>query len=233
MSWSIFAFVFLPDTPMNASFLTQQEKVFWVKRLASNKTGIVNNVWKWDQVVEAVIDPKTWLIFFFNIAINIPNGGRFLSVSTKCILTSGLTSTTGLTTFNGIIIKNLGFTSVQSSLLAMPTGVMSTLASIGFSLLAAKWYDRRCLVAMIACGIPITGTAVLYGVSRSTVSAQLVGLYLVRTSFYHLDFTLLIAIVLYLLRSVLCWNIACSSEHRRPYEEKCSVRYFIRWLCCG
>ncbi|KAL1607858.1 hypothetical protein SLS60_002796 [Paraconiothyrium brasiliense] len=163
MSWSIFAFIFLPDTPMNAFFLTQQEKVFWVQRLAGNKTGIVNNVWKWDQVLEAVIDPKTWLIFFFNIAINIPNGG--------------------LTTFNGIIIKNLGFTSVQSSLLAMPTGVMSTLASIGFSFLAAKWNDRRCFVTMIACVIPIVGTGVLYGVSRSNVPAQMVGLYLCYTYF--------------------------------------------------
>ena len=83
MSWSIFAFIFLPDTPMNAFFLTQQEKVFWIRRLAGNKTGIVNSVWKWDQVWEAVLDPKTWLIFFFNIAINIPNGGMHSSLIAK------------------------------------------------------------------------------------------------------------------------------------------------------
>ena len=76
MAWSIFAFVFLPDTPMNAFFLTHQEKVFWIQRLSGNKTGIVNNLWKWEQVLEAIVDPKTWLIFFFNIAINIPNGGK-------------------------------------------------------------------------------------------------------------------------------------------------------------
>ena len=81
MAWSIFAFIFLPDTPMNAFFLTHQEKVFWIQRLAANKTGIVNNQWKWDQVLEAVIDPKTWLIFFFNIAINIPNGGKYFPLS--------------------------------------------------------------------------------------------------------------------------------------------------------
>lgn len=84
----------------------------------------------------------------------------------------------GLITFNGIIIQNLGFTSIESSLLAMPTGVMSTLASIFFSILAAKWSNRRCLVCMIACLVPITGTAILYGVSRTAVGAQLVGLYL-------------------------------------------------------
>lgn len=61
---------------MNAFFLTHQEKVFWIQRLSGNKTGIVNSLWKWDQVLEAIVDPKTWLIFFFNIAINIPNGGK-------------------------------------------------------------------------------------------------------------------------------------------------------------
>lgn len=79
MAWSIFALIFLPNTPMDAFFLTKQEKIFWVQRLAENKTGIVNKKWKWDQAIEALIDSKTWLIFFFNIAINIPNGGRQLS----------------------------------------------------------------------------------------------------------------------------------------------------------
>jgi len=76
MAWSMFAFIFLPDTPMNAKFLTKNEKVYWVQRLAVNKTGIVNKTYKWRQALEAVSDPKTWIIFFFNIAINIPNGGK-------------------------------------------------------------------------------------------------------------------------------------------------------------
>jgi len=163
MAWSIFVFIALPDSPMNASFLTKEEKVFWVRRLSENKTGIVNKTWKWDQVREALMDPKTWIIFFFNISINIPNGG--------------------LTTFNGIIIKNLGFNAKQASLLSMPTGVMSTLASFTFSLIAAKWNNRRCLVTVFACSVPIIGTAILYGVHRTAISAQMVGLYLVYTYF--------------------------------------------------
>lgn len=60
---------------MTAFFLSDQEKHYAVQRLAENKTGIVNKQWKWDQALEAIIDPKTRIIFFFNIAINIPNGG--------------------------------------------------------------------------------------------------------------------------------------------------------------
>lgn len=76
MAWSIFVFFYMPATPMEAKFLTSEEKVFWISRLSSNRTGIENNVWKWDQAREALLDPKTWIIFFLNIAINIPNGGK-------------------------------------------------------------------------------------------------------------------------------------------------------------
>lgn len=61
---------------MNAFFLTDQEKYYAVQRLAENRTGIINKEWKWNQALEAAIDPKTWILFFFNIAINIPNGGK-------------------------------------------------------------------------------------------------------------------------------------------------------------
>ncbi|EOD45618.1 putative allantoate permease protein [Neofusicoccum parvum UCRNP2] len=96
-AWSLFVIFVLPATPMEAIFLSKEEKYHLVKRVATNKTGVANKEWKWSQVKEAFIDPKTWIIFFFNIAINIPNGG--------------------LTTFNSIIIANLGFSSVDASLL--------------------------------------------------------------------------------------------------------------------
>jgi ACS family allantoate permease-like MFS transporter len=163
MVWSIFAFIFLPDTPMTAWFLTKEQKYHAVRRLAENKTGVANDKWKWSQVKEAIMDPKTWIIFFFNIAINIPNGG--------------------LTTFGSIIIGNLGFTAVRASLLSMPTGVMSTLAAFVFSTIAAKWYNRRCLTTIIALLVPIVGTVVVYALPRSNVAGQMVGLYLLYTYF--------------------------------------------------
>ena len=60
-------------------------------------------------------------------------------------------------TFNGIIVNNLGFTAVQTSLLNMPTGIMSTLSAFIFSWVAAKWTNHRCLVTMIAASIPAIG----------------------------------------------------------------------------
>ncbi|EFE37673.1 MFS transporter, putative [Trichophyton verrucosum HKI 0517] len=159
MAWSIFALIFLPNSPMDARFLTDEEKYHAVKRLAENKTGIVNKRWKWNQVIEAVLDPKTWIIFLFNVAINIPNGG--------------------LITFGGILIKNLGFSPFQASLLNMPTGVMSTLSAFIFSSLAARWANRRCLVTMLAASVPVIGSIIVYTLKRTDIPAQIIGLYFV------------------------------------------------------
>ncbi|QKX64479.1 uncharacterized protein TRUGW13939_11653 [Talaromyces rugulosus] len=137
LAWSLVAVVYLPDTPMNAWFLSEQEKFYAISRQAENKTGIVNKTWKRQQAIEAVADPKTWIIFLFNIAINVPNGG--------------------LITFSGIIINNLGFSAVTTSLLNMPTGIMSTLSAFLFSWVAAKWTNRRCFVTIIAACIPAVG----------------------------------------------------------------------------
>lgn len=163
MAWSIVAFIFLPSTPMDAFFLNEREKSHMVNRLAANKTGIVNHTWKWAQVTEALADPKTWLLFFFNIAINVPNGG--------------------LTTFGGLIIQGLGYSGVEASLLTMPTGVMSTISSLIFSTIAAKWKDRRCLVVMLAALVPIVGTVVVSTLPRNNLGGQMVGLYLLYTYF--------------------------------------------------
>ncbi|KAJ4366156.1 hypothetical protein N0V83_007791 [Neocucurbitaria cava] len=162
-AWSLFVLWYMPATPMNAKFLSQEEIYHMVRRVAENKTGVENKEWKWYQVKEAFLDPKTWIIFFFNIAINIPNGG--------------------LTTFNGIIISNLGFSSVNASLLSMPTGVMSTLSAFIFSYIGAKWSNRRCLVTVAACIVPIIGTAVVYAVDRKNVAGQMIGIYLLYTYF--------------------------------------------------
>lgn len=156
--YSIFILFMLPDSPMNARFLTPQERYYAVQRLSENRTGIASRVWKWNQVLEAILDPKIWLIFLFNIAINIPNGG--------------------LITFGSIIIKELGFSSTRSALLTMPTGVMSTISGFVFGLMAAKWHNRRALCVAIALLLPLMGTALVYGLPRSNIAGQMVGLYL-------------------------------------------------------
>jgi hypothetical protein len=70
----------LPDSPTTASFLTDEEKLIAVERLKANKTGYKTTNIDGSQMLEAFIDPKTWLLAVLILASNIPNGG-FTTVS--------------------------------------------------------------------------------------------------------------------------------------------------------
>ena len=56
-------FFVLPDTPSNARFLSEHEKLVAVKRVAGNETGIKNKAFNTKQAVLAFYDPKTVLVF--------------------------------------------------------------------------------------------------------------------------------------------------------------------------
>ncbi|KAK8030256.1 hypothetical protein PG993_011547 [Apiospora rasikravindrae] len=158
---SVIMFFILPDSPLNTRFYTPEQKFHAVQRLAANRTGIAGNhrrgTWKWDQALEAVLDIRVWLIVLFNVVINIPNGG--------------------LQTFGSIIINDLGFGPLESSLLTMPFGVVATGGAWAFSYIAARWRNRRTLVASIALLLPILGTALVYGLPRDNIPGQMIGLY--------------------------------------------------------
>jgi len=73
--YAILVGIFLPDSPVRAKFLNKREKAIAIDRIRANQTGVENKVFKKEQMIEAFMDPKTWLMFFFNIFISMPNGG--------------------------------------------------------------------------------------------------------------------------------------------------------------
>jgi MFS family permease len=78
--WGILMLFRLPDSPTNAKFLTEEERAIALHRLASNKAGFKSNQINRDQIIEAFVDPKTYLLAVYILAANIPNGG-FTTVS--------------------------------------------------------------------------------------------------------------------------------------------------------
>jgi MFS family permease len=61
--WSIIFITFFPDLPSTTRFLTAEEKVVAVERVARNRSGVKNHTFKWYQVRQAARDPKTWMLF--------------------------------------------------------------------------------------------------------------------------------------------------------------------------
>lgn len=55
---------FLPDTPMQAKFLTDAEKLKLLRHMSVNMTGIVNRKFEISQVWEAIKDPQVFLLCF-------------------------------------------------------------------------------------------------------------------------------------------------------------------------
>lgn len=191
---------------MNARFLSEEEKYHATQRLAENRTGIANNdsSWKWDQALEAILDIKVWLVFLYNIAINIPNGG--------------------LLTFGSIIIQNLGFDALESSLLTMPFGVFATFGAWVFSFIAAKWTNRRTVVAALALLIPLLGTGLVYGLPRSLTPVQMFGLYLMYLYWRKFPLACTYHVLLTTLSSVHYLHLVAPGQHRGTYQESRHLR---------
>lgn len=65
----------VPDSQLNARWLTKQDRILAIARVRVNQQGIGNKHFKLYQAKEALLDPMTWAFFLFAILANIPNGG--------------------------------------------------------------------------------------------------------------------------------------------------------------
>ncbi|KAK7056443.1 hypothetical protein VNI00_002998 [Paramarasmius palmivorus] len=54
--------IWMPDSPMQARFLTQEERVAAIERIRNDQGGVANKELKREQVWEALTDIRTWLI---------------------------------------------------------------------------------------------------------------------------------------------------------------------------
>lgn len=74
-----------------------------VARMRKNQTGIEGRRIKWNQIKEAFTDYKTYMFCFLGFIGNIPNGG--------------------ISNFSTLVIKGLGFNTLNTTLLGIPQGV--------------------------------------------------------------------------------------------------------------
>ncbi|KZT69386.1 MFS general substrate transporter [Daedalea quercina L-15889] len=121
-------FFMFPDSPTNAWFLTPEERVLAVQRIQSNQTGVENKRWKREQFIEALTDPKTWLFALFSAFDNVPNS---------------------LTNQQQLIIANFGFTTLQTTLLAIVNGFVEIATIFTGVNLAARLPNSRAYVGII------------------------------------------------------------------------------------
>ncbi|KAH0586032.1 hypothetical protein H2248_007309 [Termitomyces sp. 'cryptogamus'] len=123
---------FFPDSPTNAWFLTKEERVIAIQRIKVNQTGVENKHFKKEQMIEALLDPKTWLFALFSALNNIPNS---------------------LTNQRQIIVSSFGFTALQTTLLGCVDGIVEIVTIWTGVTLAAKIRNSRAYIS-VAYSIP-------------------------------------------------------------------------------
>lgn len=139
--WAGVACWLLPASPMKARGISEEDKVKIVERVRENQTGVQNKKLKWSHVQEALADPQTWAFFFIQVLNTIPVGG--------------------LGAFTNIIIKtNLGFTVLQTDLLAIAQGAIQIFILFSAAYLSKKT-NQTLLVAILYC-IPSLISAVVF-----------------------------------------------------------------------
>ncbi|KAF9049383.1 MFS general substrate transporter [Hymenopellis radicata] len=119
-----FWFMF-PDSPTSAWFLTPHERAIAIHRIKENQTGVENKHFKKEQMIEALLDPKTWLFALFSALDNIPNS---------------------LTNQRSIIVSSFGFTNLQTTLLGCVDGVVEIVTIWTGVTLAARIPNSRAYV---------------------------------------------------------------------------------------
>ncbi|KAL2434057.1 MFS-type transporter cnsL [Exophiala dermatitidis] len=148
VAWAIVIFIFLPDSPVNCRWLDERGKFIAIERVKVNNTGMEEkHMVKWNQVWEAVVDPKTWLLVTFGTAQNIINGG--------------------LNTFAAIIVSEFGFNKEETVLLGMPTGVIGTAWQVILAVICAHTVNKRCVIIATANLLPLLCAVLLWQLPRS------------------------------------------------------------------
>ncbi|KAK3681208.1 hypothetical protein LTR37_020940 [Vermiconidia calcicola] len=104
--WGVVIVLYLPDGPHNAKMLI----------------GLKHNEIKWYQVKEALLDPKSWLVWLMGASVGVLNGG--------------------VANFTSALIKGFGYDALQASLMQTPAGAFEIVGCILFGWLSSfrGWY---------------------------------------------------------------------------------------------
>lgn len=152
---------FMPDSPLNARFLSPREKAVAIERIRGNNQGVGNRHFKWYQFKEALTDVRTWLFVAYSLIADIPNGG--------------------LTNFFSIIITSFGYTSQQSLLYGCPAGAIEIVTLIGFLWLGDR-YGNRLFWGVVSEAISLLGILLVYALPTDLKVGRLIGYYLTGAS---------------------------------------------------
>lgn len=139
-------FFWMPDSPTEAKFLSDEDKIIAIERLRNNQMGVMSREWRAPHVVEALKDLKTWFWVAMIFCISVPSNG--------------------ISTFGPLIIKSFVSDPFETMLFNVPVGISHIIAVSVSAYVSMKWKLKGPVIAML-CVPPIAGCAILLHFAHS------------------------------------------------------------------
>ena len=133
-------FYWMPDSPTEARFLSDDDKVLAIERLRGNQMGVMSREWRYDHFFESLRDVKTWLWVVMIFCISVPSNG--------------------ISVFGPLIIDSFVSDPFQTMLFNVPIGISHIIAVSGSSYLSMKWKLKGPVIALL-CVPPLIGFSIL------------------------------------------------------------------------
>ncbi|ODQ63430.1 MFS general substrate transporter [Nadsonia fulvescens var. elongata DSM 6958] len=141
--WGVIFLLITPDSPVNARFLTREERALVVKRVSVNMMGIKNPKFNKSQALEAALDIKVHALSLIGLGCGVINGG--------------------VSNFASSLIKGFGFSGLSATLLQLPTGAIEFVVLVAAGFLAIRFKNIRCYLLI---GLTIPPLAGLVGIRQ-------------------------------------------------------------------
>ncbi|KAL2061604.1 hypothetical protein VTL71DRAFT_6981 [Oculimacula yallundae] len=173
-AWAIVLAFLLPNSPITFWGFSHDEKLLMIARMRKNQTGIEQRRINWSQIKEAYCDYKTWLFVLLGFVGNVPNGG--------------------ISNFSTLVIRGLGFNTLNTALLGVPQGAIVVIW-IGLGALANRYMPKnsRTLICALFMLPTIAGALGFLLAPTAAYVGRLICFYM--TGSYQASFVLSLSLV--------------------------------------
>ncbi|KAJ6085393.1 major facilitator superfamily domain-containing protein [Penicillium canescens] len=171
--WGLLVLWLLPDNPQTAWFLSERERKLAFARVQGARRSAETRQWNHGQMREALMDPRSWLLFLLCVFTTLPGGG--------------------MTAFGSVILTSFGYSVLQTQLLTMSQGaflLFFVVFTVGISM---TFKNARCVSIALLNVISLAGALMIKLLPESHKLGRLGGLWLI--SAYASSFPTILSLV--------------------------------------
>ncbi|KAK1963019.1 major facilitator superfamily transporter [Colletotrichum sublineola] len=140
-------YLFMPNGPKDAWFLTARQKQVLALRMAKDREGGDKTSFSMAQLKEAALDIKTWFVFWFGVLVTMQSP---------------------VLTFASLVINNIGYDKYETMLYTAPSGAVQ-IGMLWIGVCGCMLFPKnRTLVALVLIIPPLAGNVLLMKLSTDS-----------------------------------------------------------------